>query len=163
MVLELPVATECVIIEHMSTFERNGFVIRIDEAAAPGRQLRLVAVPFSQNRQFGVSDVHELAALCADAAPAGGAELGFGSAGGSVGLATIQTLRLPRVMAMFASRACRSAIMIGTALDRAQMTRVVQHLAEIEQPWNCPHGRPTMRHVADLVAIRQIIDRAANQ
>jgi hypothetical protein len=20
----------------------------------------------------------------------------------------------------------------------------------VEQPWNCPHGRPTMRHVAEL-------------
>ena len=23
-------------------------------------------------------------------------------------------------------------------------------LARLEQPWNCPHGRPTMRHLGSL-------------
>jgi hypothetical protein len=32
--------------------------------------------------------------------------------------------RLPAITAMFASRACRSAVMIGDALDQQQMTRV---------------------------------------
>ncbi len=61
-----------------------------------------------------------------------------------------QNLRLPRLLQMFASRACRSAIMIGDALDRSQMIKLVRHMSEIEQPWNCPHGRPTMRHAFDL-------------
>ena len=30
------------------------------------------------------------------------------------------------------------------------MKAVVRNLANLEQPWNCPHGRPTMRHLADL-------------
>jgi DNA mismatch repair protein PMS2 len=46
--------------------------------------------------------------------------------------------RLPRVSKMFASRACRSAIMIGTALDKRTMRRVVANMATLEQPWNCP-------------------------
>ena len=58
--------------------------------------------------------------------------------------------RLPKAIAMFASRACRGSIMIGKALSSGEMDRVVKHLGEIEQPWNCPHGRPTMRHAADL-------------
>lgn len=28
--------------------------------------------------------------------------------------------------------------------------QVVSHLAELEAPWTCPHGRPTIRHVVDL-------------
>ena len=30
------------------------------------------------------------------------------------------------------------------------LSAVVRNLANLEQPWNCPHGRPTMRHLADL-------------
>ena len=26
-------------------------------------------------------------------------------------------------------------------------------LAGLEQPWNCPHGRPTLRHLVDLAAL----------
>ena len=63
--------------------------------------------------------------------------------------AQLQLLRC-RVRAMLASRACRSSIMIGKALDKAAMTRILQHLSELESPWNCPHGRPTMRHLAVL-------------
>jgi len=42
------------------------------------------------------------------------------------------------------------SIMIGKAMDKGQMARVVAKMATIEQPWNCPHGRPTMRHLADI-------------
>ena len=58
--------------------------------------------------------------------------------------------RLPKLLSMFASRACRSAIMIGTALRVSEMERVVARLEQVEQPWNCPHGRPTLRHLVDL-------------
>lgn len=34
------------------------------------------------------------------------------------------SIRLPKVMAMFASRACRSSIMIGTALHKEEMHKV---------------------------------------
>jgi DNA mismatch repair ATPase MutL len=59
-------------------------------------------------------------------------------------------VRLPKAIAMFASRACRGSIMIGTSLSEGQMVNVVRKLNGVEQPWNCPHGRPTMRHVAEL-------------
>ncbi|KAL1384572.1 hypothetical protein pipiens_003346 [Culex pipiens pipiens] len=31
----------------------------------------------------------------------------------------------------------------------------VTHMGEIEQPWNCPHGRPTMRHLVNLTMLEQ--------
>ena len=61
-----------------------------------------------------------------------------------------QSLRPSRVRAMFASRACRTSVMIGTALTKADMRKLILHMSELEQPWNCPHGRPTMRHLIDL-------------
>ena len=51
---------------------------------------------------------------------------------------------------MLAMRACRSSIMIGKALDRPVMQRILEHLADLHAPWNCPHGRPTMRHLCVL-------------
>ena len=57
---------------------------------------------------------------------------------------------LPKVMDMYASRACRTSIMIGTTLSLIQMNKIVTNLSTIEQPWNCPHGRPTLRHLCNL-------------
>ncbi|KNE69016.1 DNA mismatch repair protein MutL [Allomyces macrogynus ATCC 38327] len=55
-----------------------------------------------------------------------------------------------KVRAMCASRACRSSIMIGMPLERTRMVKVVRNLATMEHPWNCPHGRPTMRFLFDM-------------
>lgn len=104
------------------------YQVREDQPAT--KKLKITAVPFSKGTQFGVDDVHELASIVANNPR--------------------DMPRLPKARAMFASRACRSSIMIGKALDRGQMARVVGKMATIEQPWNCPHGRPTMRHLADV-------------
>ena len=37
--------------------------------------------------------------------------------------------------------------MVGKSLTQKQMQKVVTHMGEIDKPWNCPHGRPTMRHL----------------
>ncbi|XP_077172735.1 mismatch repair endonuclease PMS2 isoform X2 [Paroedura picta] len=51
---------------------------------------------------------------------------------------------------------CRpSRIMVGTALNRKEMKKLVTHMGEIEHPWNCPHGRPTIRHIANLDLLSQ--------
>ena len=44
----------------------------------------------------------------------------------------------------------RIPISSGQPLNKAIMKRLVSHMGEIEQPWSCPHGRPTMRHLVDL-------------
>ena len=61
--------------------------------------------------------------------------------------------RLPKAISMFASRSCRSSIMIGTALSHAEMEKIVSRLADVEFPWTCPHGRPTLRHVGNASRI----------
>lgn len=48
------------------------------------------------------------------------------------------------------SYVCVPQVMVGTALNTTEMKKLVVHMGEIEQPWNCPHGRPTMRHLANL-------------
>ncbi|KAF5842570.1 hypothetical protein DUNSADRAFT_6420 [Dunaliella salina] len=59
-------------------------------------------------------------------------------------------IRPARVRAVLASRACRYSIMIGTPLDHRRMRKILDNLAGMVSPWNCPHGRPTMRHVCVL-------------
>ena len=58
--------------------------------------------------------------------------------------------RPSRVRSVLASRACRSSIMIGKHLTLGTMRRVVSNLSNLQSPWNCPHGRPTMRHLCVL-------------
>ena len=71
------------------------------------------------------------------------------------GLSVSEIVRPSRVRAMLAMRACRSSIMIGKALDAKTMRRVLDNLSDLQAPWNCPHGRPTMRHLADLRKLRK--------
>ncbi|KAK9891927.1 hypothetical protein WA026_017411 [Henosepilachna vigintioctopunctata] len=58
--------------------------------------------------------------------------------------------RPSRLRAMFASRACRKSVMIGKSLSNKDMKQLIVHMGEIDQPWNCPHGRPTIRHLINL-------------
>jgi len=63
-----------------------------------------------------------------------------------------------RVRALFASRACRTAVMIGTSLKVTQMKQIIKNMQLMEQPWNCPHGRPTLRHLINLEFLKRISD-----
>lgn len=54
-------------------------------------------------------------------------------------------LRCARVSAALASKACRSAVMIGAPLALPQMSTIVRNLAGLQKPWICAHGRPTVR------------------
>jgi DNA mismatch repair protein PMS2 len=54
------------------------------------------------------------------------------------------------VLRYVATKACRSSIMIGTGLDKIKMKSIIRNLAELLSPWNCPHGRPTMRFLCKL-------------
>jgi DNA mismatch repair protein PMS2 len=131
--IELTAGEEGVVLDHMPTFNSNGFHFAVDMAQPPGRRLRLSAVPFSRGVTFGDEDVRELASVLADGAGSGD-----------------QIVRIPKTAAVFASRACRSAVMIGDPLSLDRMRSIVAGLAQLHQPWNCPHGRPTLRHLVDL-------------
>ena len=61
-----------------------------------------------------------------------------------------EKLRPQKVYKMLANRACRQSIMVGRDLEMKTMRRVVNNLATIESPWNCPHGRPTLRFLKKL-------------
>lgn len=133
--LELSPIDEMVILEHMTQLRKNGFVVEADDDAVPGRKVRLVAVPVSKNVVFDDSDLHELVHKLH--------ELGGAARANS-------SVRCTKVDRMIALRACRLSIMVGLALTHNTMSSVLRHMSALDKPWNCPHGRPTMRHLADL-------------
>lgn len=138
--LELAADEELLAMEYAPALRASGFTLAVRPDRPPTQRLRLTSVPFSRNVVFGVEDVAEmLATVKAGATPSDGE-------GGVV------ALRPGRLRAVLASRACRKSIMIGAALGRLQMRRVLVHLAGLTHPWTCPHGRPTMRHLWDLSA-----------
>lgn len=49
-----------------------------------------------------------------------------------------EVVRPSKARKMFASRACRKSVMIGTALNLNQMTTVVRHMGVMDQPWVSP-------------------------
>ncbi|KAF7901459.1 hypothetical protein EAF00_003680 [Botryotinia globosa] len=131
--LSLTALEEEIVAENLDILEQNGFILTIDQSSQDvGGRCQLVSLPVSRETTFSINDLEELIALLAES-------------GGRAGM-----VRPSKVRRMFAMRACRSSIMIGKSLTKGQMEKVVRHMGEIEQPWNCPHGRPTMRHLCGL-------------
>ena len=124
--LEFTPVQKSVLVDNMNIFRKNGFAFDVSDPAC----YKIVSTPVHRNWTFGASDVEELIFLLSDSP-------------GTV-------CRPSRVRQMFASRACRTSIMVGTALSTQKMKELLTHMGEIEHPWNCPHGRPTMRHLISL-------------
>jgi DNA mismatch repair protein PMS2 len=137
--LDLTAVEEEIVLSNKDALKANGFEIETtsyttDDKPA-GQRCRLITLPISGEKTFDLSDLEELLHLLFEA-PAGSTEIP----------------RPRKVQKMLAMRACRSSIMVGRTLTAKQMEKVVRHMGEMEKPWNCPHGRPTMRHLAGLGA-----------
>ena len=133
--LELTALEEEIVMQSMAAIEANGFKIEVDmDGEWPvGSRCQLTALPLSRETTFNVADLEELISLLGDE--------------------SAESKHIPRpskVRKMFAMRACRSSIMIGKALTQSQMYTLVGHMGELDKPWNCPHGRPTMRHLCRM-------------
>ncbi|WOO78738.1 Mismatch repair endonuclease PMS2 [Vanrija pseudolonga] len=133
--MQLTSADEIVAMENLDVLEANGFKVGVDEDAAPGRgeRITLQAMPVSKETTFDFKDLEQLLHLLGDGARPQG-----------------QMVRCSKARAMFAMRACRRSVMIGKSLTKAQMVALLRNMGTIDQPWNCPHGRPTMRHMCEL-------------
>ena len=131
--LELTAADELVALENMDVLHQNGFELDIADDRPAGQRVRMTAHPVSGSTTFDAkgewlhyssiplfyalfgndhtdthdldADLEELLHLMHDR-PAG------------------QMVRCSKARAMFAMRACRRSVMIGTALNRRQMTSV---------------------------------------
>lgn len=102
--LDLSPGDEDILQQRAAIFMKSGFNFRFDDSDRPGRRARLTTVPFSHNVQLGPADVQEMLFLLKDN--------------------VCQLCRPSRITSMFASRACRNAIMIGDPLPLPQMRKV---------------------------------------
>ncbi|ODV91786.1 hypothetical protein CANCADRAFT_30112 [Tortispora caseinolytica NRRL Y-17796] len=128
--LHLTPIEELVVADVGHILEANGFVIQYDETLEPGKRCRLLRRPVSKETVFDDKDLEEILSLAWE----------------NPGM----MVRCSKVRSMLAMRACRSSIMIGKPLDMSTMKQVVSNLGTLKRPWNCPHGRPTLRHLAVL-------------
>lgn len=161
--LQLSPAQEQLAEAHLDIFRANGFELRRDETKAPGRRLSLTTLPTCQGLVFNEKDVHELLYKLEESEAPEGQEAPVSMRGkGLLDLNGHRSLwsatavpRPPKVWTLLASKACRYATMIGKALRVGEMEKILTNLSSLQQPWNCPHGRPTMRHLADADSARK--------
>ncbi|KIV81141.1 hypothetical protein PV11_08583 [Exophiala sideris] len=141
VILDLTAVEEEIVLENNEALEKNGFLVDVDTSGERmvGQRCKLISLPLSKEVVFNTRDLEELIQLLAEA-PGFGAQSDHGIP------------RPGKVRKMFAMRACRSSIMIGKTLSKKQMEKVVLNMGTIDKPWNCPHGRPTMRHLCSLNA-----------
>lgn len=130
--LELTAAAKSTLLDNEDVFRKNGFIIKREETSEGTENLFLTSIPVSEKTIFGKSDIDEMIFMLQEDS------------------SHSKMCRPSRIRSMFASRACRKSVMIGKSLSKADMRRLVSHMGEIDQPWNCPHGRPTMRHLVNL-------------
>ncbi|KAI9485895.1 MAG: hypothetical protein EXX96DRAFT_471853 [Benjaminiella poitrasii] len=134
-ILDLTAAEEHIVMDNLDIFKANGFDVQVLPDNEPTQRIRVISQPVSKNTMFDKKDFSEVIFLINEHPG--------------------EMVRCSRNRAMFASRACHKAARIGDSLTNRQMTKIVRHMGEIEQPWNCPHGRPTMRHLLNLAHVKQ--------
>ena len=148
--LLLTAIEEEIIIDNEAALVKNGFTVSIDTSgvAPVGQRCSLLSLPMSREVTFSIDDLEELIVLLAESPTS---DLVPMSKSSFATLSPSKSVPRPsKVRKMFAMRACRSSIMIGKTLSVRQMDELIRHMGEIDKPWNCPHGRPTMRHLAGL-------------
>ncbi|PGH06530.1 DNA mismatch repair protein PMS2 [Blastomyces parvus] len=153
--LDLTAVEEEIIIDNLSALEKNGFVVEVDRSGDEpiGRRCKLTSLPLSKEVVFNTRDLEELIVLLGETPNMQTQSAPSYPSGSDLSPVIFASKYIPRpskVRKMFAMRACRSSIMIGKTLTTKQMDRVVRHMGMIDKPWNCPHGRPTMRHLMSL-------------
>uniref|UniRef100_A0A158Q6Z9 DNA_mis_repair domain-containing protein n=1 Tax=Elaeophora elaphi TaxID=1147741 RepID=A0A158Q6Z9_9BILA len=121
-VLDLGVVKEAILRDNVDIFSYNGFEFRFDDEELVGKRALLTAVPVLQNWQFSISDIDEMLSVLCD----------FPG----------MMYRPAKLRKLFASRACRKSVMIGSVLTMAQMEKIVRHLGTLDHPWQFPIQLP---------------------
>jgi DNA mismatch repair protein MutL len=146
--LSLGPALEETIFEYRSTLAENGFSVLFDSQAPPGNRVSITSLPtlsgigFNRSAALTIEDFLEIVNLLEPDRPSP-----------KYGKLSLLML-LKSVRAMFASKACRTAVMVGDSLTHSRMLEIVKGLATLESPWSCPHGRPTFKHLLSVDELR---------
>ncbi|CAD2084615.1 DNA mismatch repair protein PMS1, putative [Plasmodium vinckei lentum] len=63
--------------------------------------------------------------------------------------------RPQKVWRILASKACRNAVMVGKPLNISEMITIKKKLSVLQNPWNCPHGRPTIKYIINNIEVQK--------
>lgn len=121
------------LLQPINISEKNFFEISSDEPASASK--------LDQNMLDGLSKSFEIRGNKLMSSPSFSNQL-FGK---KEYLEFISSGELSALSSKMASKACRMSIMIGDKLNPEAMKRIVYNLSELENPWSCPHGRPTFQ------------------
>ncbi|MEM8962674.1 MAG: DNA mismatch repair endonuclease MutL [Acidobacteriota bacterium] len=127
-VLELAPAEALRARELAGALERCGFGVR----PMSGHTVAVTAIPTMLDAEDAVST---LGRLLGDSRHDGEDDL--------------EAVRRSLLDALAAERACKAAIKIHRPLRMEEMERLVSELFDAEDPWACPHGRPTILVMGD--------------
>lgn len=139
--LELNSIEKVIVLDNLPIFHKNGFQVehKCDQTTSEDI-LYLKSLPVSKNVVFNELDFHELVSMLKE--------------NQDMSISVLENLKIGKIRSILAMRACRSSIMIGKPLSEKTMVRVVRNLNGLDKPWNCPHGRPTMRHLTNLKNVK---------
>ncbi|KAF4692257.1 ATP-binding mismatch repair protein [Perkinsus olseni] len=133
--LSLPPPIESCIRSSRKEIEACGFRFNFDDEAPIGSRVQLTSLGvasglgFERSRPLTKEDFVDLASLLLDRGATGRPDDEAPSASLFWSSSLGHCLRPPRVWSMLASRACRTAIMIGDSLGRKKMEGVVRKMA----------------------------------
>jgi DNA mismatch repair protein PMS2 len=153
-------SAESTLADNLTFLEKAGYEVQFVNNRKIGNRIMLTSVPLSrqQTKIFDLKDIDELLFILTESSytvtstsSISGTNDDGTSSGGSMTMIKPSSLR-----AMYASKACRKSVMIGDPLNKFEMKRIVKHLSEIDKPWNCPHGRPTLRHLINLNLLKNV-------
>ncbi|CAF0745405.1 unnamed protein product [Didymodactylos carnosus] len=137
--LSLDYSQELILKQHLNVFKKLGFDISIDEQAPIGKRCQMSTCPTAKSMFFGPDDVDEILNYLTDSCGSGNVD----EENSSIDQYYVSS----KLRKLYASKACRKSVMIGSALSYNKMRIITDHLSTIQKPWNCPHGRPTIRHL----------------
>ena len=153
---------------HREVFRYNGFKVisateaNPDDPQANPNEFHIKSLPYSKNTVFTVDDFNELVQIINEHLDYSKEDTsttcfrpGVTDRSKKTEEATLmhkEVLRPKRIYSMLANRACRASFMVGHSLNHKQMRKIINNLATLESPWNCPHGRPTLRFLKKLKA-----------
>ncbi|KAF8367282.1 pms-2 [Pristionchus pacificus] len=131
--LSMGAVAETIVRDNIGIFNASGFRFVFPE---DGSGAQLVSLPVVHGASFDRKDIDELIS--------------------SLTVHPGVMVRPSKLNKVFASKACRSSVMIGARLTKEKMKTIVNQLGKLDHPWSCPHGRPTLRHLANLKKLEDI-------
>ncbi|MEM9555935.1 MAG: DNA mismatch repair endonuclease MutL [Acidobacteriota bacterium] len=138
LLLEMAPAEAMRLSELVEPLERCGFVVR----PMSGSSLALVAKP-------ELLDIERAEALLLGLASGDAVEVGDDASAESETAAEVEGVRRRLLEELAADMSCKAAIKIHRPLRVEEMEALVSELFDAEQPYACPHGRPTVLFLGD--------------